>query len=129
MESLEEVKKISCKYYNCSAFDIKAVLFELLSKDQNVHALSSLLKSGSKDFRVLYNEFCEYMSKKELIALIDIINAAEKDGVGLFDLKYHSFVRPISGAYVTLGKEPKLSLTKINEIDGMKAFEVGNCRY
>lgn len=129
IESLEEVKKISGKYYNCNAFDVKEVLFELLSKDQNVHALSSLLKSGSKDFSVLYNEFYEYMSKKELIALIDIINAAEKDGVGLFDLKYHSFVRPISGAYVTLGKEPKLSLTKINEIDGMKAFEVGNCRY
>ena len=69
------------------------------------------------------------MTQEELIALIDIINAAEKDGIGLFDLKYHSFVRPLSGAYITYGKEPKLSLTKTNEIDGMKAFEVGNCRY
>lgn len=69
------------------------------------------------------------MSKEELIALIDIINAAERDGIGLFDLKYHSFVRPLSGAYITYGKESKLSLIKTNAIDGMKAFEVGNCRY
>ena len=59
-----------------------------------------MLKDESKDFNNLYNEFFEYMSKEELIALIDIINAAEKDGIGLFDLKYHSFVRPLSGAYI-----------------------------
>lgn len=104
-------------------------MFELLSRDDNVHALSEILKQASKDFNELYNELCEYMSKGELIALIDIINAAEKDGIGLFDLKYHSFVRPLSGAYITCGKESKLSLTKTNEIDGMKAFEIGNCRY
>lgn len=38
-------------------------------------------------------------------------------------------MRPLSGAYITCGKESKLSLTKTNEIDGMKAFEIGNCRY
>lgn len=129
MESLEEVKKIAGKYYACNAFNIREVLFELLSRDENVHVLSNLLKTGSKEFTVIYNELYEYMSKEELIALIDITNAAEKDGIGLFDLKYHSFVRPLSGAYITYGKDAKLSLTKTNEIDGMKAFEVGNCRY
>lgn len=129
MESLEEVKNIAGKYYSCNAINVREVLFELLSRDENVHALSALLKSGSKEFNILYNELYEFMSKEELIALIDIINAAEKDGIGLFDLKYHSFVRPLSGAYITYGKDSKLSLTKTNEIDGMKAFEVGNCRY
>jgi superfamily II DNA/RNA helicase len=129
MKSLDEIKKIAGKYYDCKASNIREVLFELLSRDKNVHALSELLKLGSKDFSIIYNELHEYMSKDELIALIDIINMAEKNGVGLFDLKYHSFVRPLSGAYVTYGKEPKLSLMKTNEIDGMKAFEVGNCRY
>lgn len=129
MESLEEVKNIAGKYYSCNAINVREVLFELLSRDENVHALSALLKSGSKEFNILYNELYEFMSKEELIALIDIVNAAEKDGIGLFDLKYHSFVRPLSGAYITYGKDSKLSLTKTNEIDGMKAFEVGNCRY
>lgn len=129
MKSVDEVKKVAGKYNSTNASNVREVLFELLARDENVHALSTLLKAGSKDFNVLYNELYEYMSKEELIALIDIINAAEKDGIGLFDLKYHSFVRPLSGAYITYGKESKLSLTKTNEIDGMKAFEVGNCRY
>ena len=101
MESLDEVRKIAGKYYNCNASSVREALFELLSRDENVHDLSEMLKDESKDFNNLYNEFFEYMSKEELIALIDIINAAEKDGIGLFDLKYHSFVRPLSGAYIT----------------------------
>lgn len=129
MESVGEVKKVVGKYYSTDSSNVREVLFEFLVRDENVHALSTLLKTGSKDFNILYNRLYEHMSKEELIALIDIINAAEKDGIGLFDLKYHSFVRPLSGAYITYGKEPKLSLTKTNEIDGMKAFEVGNCRY
>lgn len=74
-------------------------------------------------------KFNGVLSRKQIISLIDLINYAEKDGLGIFDLKYHSFVRPISGAYMTLGNNPKLSLTKTNEIEGNKAFEIGNCRY
>lgn len=129
IESLESVKRIACKYYNCNSSNIREILYELLSKDENVHTLSNILATGSKQFLSIYNELYEYMSKEELIELIDIINVAEKGGIGLFDLKYHSFVRPLSGAYITYGKDAKLSLTKTNEIDGMKAFEVGNCRY
>jgi len=127
--SLDAVEKIAKQYYKINASSVNEMLYDLLSRDENVHALSSILKSGSKDFIVIYNELHEFLSKEELIDLIDIINRVEKDGVGLFDLKYHSFVRPLSGAYITYGKEPKLSLTKTNEIDGMKAFEVGNCRF
>lgn len=129
IDSLEDVKQISNKYYNGSAVNVSEILYELLSRDENVHILSSMLKSGSKDFSAIYGVMHENVSQDELIALIDIINAAEKDGIGIFDLKYHSFVRPLSGAYITYGKESKLSLTKTNEIDGIKAFEVGNCRY
>lgn len=129
MESVNKVKKIADKYYKCNASGVRELLFELLSQDRNVHELSLLLKFESKDFYVLYNEFYKYMTMEEFIALIDMINASEKDGIGLFDLKYHSFVRPLSGAFITFGKDPKLSLIKTNEIDGMKAFEVGNCRY
>lgn len=128
-ENFDDIKKIVLKYHTSEANNTRELLYELLSHDENVHTLSKLLEGGSKDFSFIYNELQAYMTQEELIALIDIINAAEKDGIGLFDLKYHSFVRPLSGAYTTYGKEPKLSLTKTNEIDGMKAFEVGNCRY
>lgn len=129
IKSLDKVKQIADKYYECDSFNIKDVLYELLSKDENVHVISDLLKNGSIQFKYIMKELCEYISEIELVALIDIINMAEKDGIGLFDLKYHSFIRPLSGAYITYGKESKLSLKKTSEIDGMKAFEVGNCRY
>ncbi len=128
-ESFDTIKEIADKYYISTSSNIREILYELLIRDENVHDLSNLLKKSSVNFFEAYGEMNEHVSQEELIALIDIINAAEKDGIGLFDLKYHSFVRPLSGAYVTYGKEPKLSLTKTNEIDGMKAFEVGNCKY
>ena len=128
-EAFDDIKDIVAKYYTGTATDVRELLYELLCRDENVHNLSLLLSKGSKDFYELYGKMSKNVSQEELIALIDIINAAEKDGIGLFDLKYHSFVRPLSGAYITYGKQPKLSLTKTNEIDGMKAFEVGNCRY
>ena len=129
LESLDIIQQITNKYYSCQSSDIREVLYELLSKDINVHELCELLRNGAKEFRSLYQKFKEFILEEELIALIDIINNAEKNGIGLFDLKYHSFVRPLSGAYITYGKEPKLTLTKTNEIDGMKAFEIGNCRF
>lgn len=128
-EAFDEIKDIVTKYYTGTATNVRELLYELLCRDENVHNLSRLLSKGSRDFYELYDEMGANVNQDELIALIDIINAAEKDGMGLFDLKYHSFVRPLSGAYITYGKHPKLSLTKTNEIDGMKAFEVGNCRY
>lgn len=124
-----EVKKIVDKYVHVSAKDNKAYLYELLVRDENVYVLYSQLTKGSRSFDDIYSECGTSITSEELIALIDLINMAEKDGIGLFDLKYHSFVRPISGAYITLSNEHKLTLTKTNVIDKMKAFEVGNCRY
>ncbi len=127
--AVDQIKSIAMKYISSTASETKGILYELLCKDENVLDLCEMLKEGSREFKYIHDRMAEHVSPEELISLIDIINAAEKDGIGLFDLKYHSFVRPLSGAYITYGKNPKLSLTKTNEIDGMKAFEVGNCRY
>jgi ATP-dependent helicase YprA (DUF1998 family) len=129
IEKPDKIRDIASKYNNPTTNVIGEILYELLLKDENVHKLSDILSKESKDFSYIHNEMKEYVSQEELIALIDLINATEKDGIGLFDLKYHSFVRPLSGAYITYGREPKLSLTKTSEIDGMKAFEIGNCKY
>lgn len=129
VNNIDELRKIVGKYTRVSSEDAKTALYELLSKDKNVYLLYSLLTSGSKSFDVIYDEYGKTIADTELIALIDLINMAEKNGIGLFDLKYHSFVRPISGAYITLGNQHRLTLTKTNAIENMKAFEVGNCRY
>lgn len=123
------IKIIAEKYKNVSSDDIKEVLYELLVGDHNVYTLYRMLDKGSLSFSTIMDGFENRIRAEELIALIDLINIAEKNGIGLFDLKYHSFVRPLSGAYVTIGETPKLSLVKTNTIDDLKAFEIGNCRY
>ena len=125
----DNISNIATKYCDSDSTNVSELLYDLLLGDKNVHDLCSILSKECKDFLLVQNEMQEHVSQGELTALIDLVNTAEKDGIGLFDLKYHSFVRPLSGAYITCGEVPRLSLTKANEIDGMKAFEIGNCRF
>ena len=116
--------------YNCTNCNSNSeTLFELLRKDKNVIKLYKLLKEESLSFSTIARAYEGEVQPDEIVALIDLINMAEKDGIGLFDLKYHSFVRPLVGAYVSFGKDQKLSLTKTNLLGDMKAFEIGNCRF
>ncbi len=123
------VKSIGDSYKKIEFEDFKEYLFELLSSDNNVYDIYSILKDGCKTIGTILDGLNSYVSDLELIALIDLINLAEKNNIGLFDLKYHSFVRPLSGAYINLSEDPKIMLTKTNYIDGLKAFEIGNCRF
>lgn len=108
--------------------DVPAVLYELLRCDKNVYDLYSLLVGNAREVRAIASHFSN-LSEEQFVALVDLINFANKNGVELFSLKFHSFVRPLAGAYVSLAGEPELSLTKTNHIHGNKAFELGNCRF
>lgn len=126
---IQTVRTIGNKYKNIDSMELKRYLYELFVGDRNVFHLYEVLKDGSKSFKSILANFNNQIMSEQLIDLIDLINMAEKDGIGIFDLKYHSFVRPLAGAYVTLGDDPQLSLTKTNMIGELKAFEAGNCRY
>jgi len=125
----KNVRRICEKYKSLNEGNINELLYELLLSDDNVFHLYKLLLDGSKTFEEIYKDFSYNLSKESLIALIDLINMSSKKGIELFNLKYHSFVRPLNGAYISLGKKPELSLTKTDELNGLKAFEVGKCRY
>ncbi len=124
-----ELGNVLSKYASISGNDAKEKLYNFLEGEYNTWMVYSNLMNGPKNFRDLAKKFEPKINSKQLSDLIDIINFAEKDGMGLFELKYHSFVRALSGAYVTFGKNPDLTLIKKNYLNGMKAFEVGNCRY
>ena len=124
-----ELGNILSKYTSVSGKDAKEKLYDFLAGEHYTWMIYSNLINGPKNFRDLVKKFESSINSKQLSDLIDIINFAEKDGMGLFELKYHSFVRALSGAYVTFGKNPELTLIKNNYLHGMKAFEVGNCRY
>ena len=129
VNDMDTLKSIISTYTYTDEKTSNGMLYDLLIADKNVYKLYSILKAGSVSFEKILARFEGELEGKELSALIDLINTSDKNGVGIFDLKYHSFVRPLSGAYISLEKEPQLSLTKTNRFGQYKAFEVGNCRY
>lgn len=127
---INALKGVAEKYLRYDSNNGKELIYELLRRDSNVYKLYEILKNGSKDVKQVIKDYNEDIETKYFVALVDLINLSEKNGIGLFDLKYHSFIRPLSGAYISyLNDSVKFSLTKTNEIDGYKAFELGNCRY
>ena len=125
----KSISEICKKYMSGVTGNTKEDLYNLLLRDENVYRIYTILKNKSKNFASILAEYNGKLTEGELSSLIDLINQAEKKGIGLFDLKYHTFVRPLAGAYVTLGSSPKLKLTKTNNIGEYKAFEIGNCKY
>lgn len=129
LDNYSVLKTIVNNYVSSSANTEKELLYDLLESDSNVYKLYDYLKSGAKDISELNKNRILSLTSEELSSLIDLLNRTEKNGIGLFELKYHSFIRPLSGAYITLEEHSKLRLSKTNYIDEMKAFEVGCCRY
>lgn len=129
IKNREMVKQICQRYTDVYEKEVHENIYELLYKDTNVYLLYKELLDESKEFDVLYSKFNGTLAKNELLALIDLVNQASRNGIELFNLKYHSFVRPLNGAFVSLGNNSKLTLTKTETLDDLKAFEVGKCKY
>lgn len=126
----EEKVRFVCRDYGfADSLDSREIIYELLLRDRNTAKLYDLLKHSCRSFYDITDAFGGTISEEGLSNLIDLVNIAEKDGKGLFELRYHSFARPLAGGFVSFGEIPKLSLRRVREIDGMQAFEIGNCRY
>ena len=78
----QTVTEVVNKYNKPFVQSYPDLLYELLSKDKNVYQIFKILKDGSKSFRKLLESFNGTLTEKELIVLIDLINQAEKDGIG-----------------------------------------------
>lgn len=128
-KDLDQIKSICAKY--CDVSDLQTTsscLFRLLKQDENVHRVYRALRASSITYQSLLDSF-EDIDSDQLTALIHLINIARDGYANLFDIKYHTFVRAVSGAYMTMEEEPVISLKKTNWIRGMRAFEMGTCRY
>ena len=128
-DNLEQIKAVCSKY--CDVADIQnasTCLYRLLLHDVGVHKIYRALRSCSITFRALLHSL-EELNANQLTALIHLINIAREGYNNIFDIKYHTFVRAVSGAYMTMDKDPVITLKKTNLINGMRAFEIGTCRY
>lgn len=127
---LEIAKKININIQTNQSTD--EVLYDLLIHDKNVYELYKIINSNNiKTFKEIYSELNNvfYITKQQLIDLIFIISKASKNNATIFDSKYHTFIRTLDGAFISIGKNKKMRLTNCKKIDDMMAFEIGLCKY
>jgi len=128
-DNKESINELCLKYAASCNGEIKENLYNLLLNDENIHKLYKILKNENIKFSEVYESMSTTISEIALIKLIDLVNYSLKGGTSVFELKYHSFVKALSGIFMIFGKTPKLTLTKTKYIDEYKAHEIGNCRF
>lgn len=108
--------------------EIHGKLYDLMIGDKNLYILNDTL-SKSMSVTELFKEIKRYdfATLDNLAIFIDLICKCKKNGLKIMDLKYHSFIRSISGAFITLGEDSQISLTQREYINKKRAFEIGSC--
>lgn len=68
------------------------------------------------------------ISKQTLLDLVAVCTRAEKGKTALLKARIHYFVRALEGAYVTLGNDPQLLLTRQQTKADKQVFEIAICQ-
>lgn len=128
--TLENVDALLSKYdFASNEIAIEGRLYDLLYFDENLYYLNDFT-SSSQIFSELKNKLYSigFENVEQISAFIDLICKCKKDGLKIMDLKYHSFVRSLDGAYVTLGENSQLTLEHKEFIRDQRTFEIGSCQ-
>ena len=132
LDNIIEVKKILSEYINTDKIELSEMLYEFLEKDRNVYDLYDFLSIKNYTFQetMQFLSLDRSIKDEDLIALIHLINIARKNNKNLYDIKYHTFIRTLSGAFITIKPSSKLmKLSPCYYINQLRTFELGNCRY
>jgi len=120
---------------NCNN-NAKRFLYEVLSKDERVIRLKSLLEEGTKNIQECVKYLVEKSNPSEeeyhqIISLINILvwTRLDNESLPLLPARYHLFVRAPEGIFVSFYPEPKIFLERREQIDeGYPVFEIASCR-
>lgn len=131
LDDIQEVSNILKRYINTNGLSLHEMLFEFLVRDKNVYDLYNNLSIKNYMFHEAMQLMApnNFVKNEDLIALIHLINVARKNFKNLYDIKYHTFIRTLSGAYITLKPHKYMKLSPQYAINDLRAFELGNCRY
>lgn len=107
-------------------------LYDFVIRDENYWTIRELLKNPEP-----VRGISEKMgwTEEEVASFVGVASLCEKDGVKLFDARYHMFLRSTEGAFVTLPPHNHIYLERHNQVldkkngEVYKAFEVATCSY
>ncbi len=131
LDNILEVKNIISPYLNLNNTELPEIIYEFLVRDQNLYDLYDYLDNKNLQFKEIMNILTlnNFTKNEELISFIHLINIARKNFKNLYDIKYHTFIRTLSGAFITLRPKKIMRLSPCYYIDNLRTFELGNCRY
>lgn len=132
-DNLDKLKEtFKAKIGNIEVENTNEFLYELLLRDSNIYFLYNILtKDGIKKYNEVLDEFNKKsnISEDTLANLIKLLNIAKKNNKPLYDNKYHTFIRTLSGAFITIDKEKELKINNHLKINDKWAFEIGVCKH
>ena len=109
----EHLEYLCSNYISEQGFDVshgfRSALFDILSKDHRLYRLLDYLRDEPQNV----DDVAEFMglSQNDLFTVVKVLSMAYRDGLKLFDSKYHLFVRSLDSLYITLKPDYHLSLS------------------
>ena len=131
LDNISEVKNIISSYINLGDVELPEIIYEFLVRDRNLYDLYDYLSTKNLQFKEIMDllSLNNFTKNEQLVAFIHLINIARKNCKNLYDIKYHTFIRTLSGAFITLKPKKIMKLSPCYYIDNLRTFELGNCRY
>ncbi len=131
-EKLSDIKSIIDEYISTTTFSNNQLVYEWLIKDKAFNDILEMLKyddtyPSDEIYHLLKGKY--QFNEESFSALIDLMAFANKDGQPLINCKYHIFVSSPEGAFIKYKPDPVIKLKRQKEIDGVKTFELGVCRF
>lgn len=132
LESYYSDSKIKSELRLKESLSLSENLYELVINDENYWVIRNLL---CKPQTVKYLSRKMGWSEEELASFVTVASLCEKDGIKLFDARYHMFLRSTESAFITLAPHNHIYLERHNIIPGrtpnesFKVFEVSTCSY
>lgn len=115
--------------YDTANKDINECLYDILIQDKTYWKIKKFMNKGTKSV----SDICDYMnfSEEDLSNFVTIASMADKNGIKLFDARYHMFLKATEGVFITLSPHKDLFLQRdtIKPIgdEQYKVFEVATC--
>lgn len=106
---IDEIGQLLLREYPQWHLDGDDPLFDLVHRDRRYWQLRNHL-TKPRSIAELTDEVD--MTENEIADFVNAASRCERNGVRLFDARYHMFLRATEGVFVTVGEEPCLFLTR-----------------
>ena len=105
---------------------ISEIVFDLITKDERYYQIKNLLADKAVSvFEIMDNM---KLSAYEIVDFISLVSRGIKNGIALFDARYHYFIRTLEGAYLTFAPEKKLFTEPRKSYNDCKVFKFSVCK-